>query len=842
MNRFTTTCIALLLTLAVLTPATSQTFSVDAYQRFLDENKDLKHEGLETMHDAGRFAAGASARFGDAQYADSIDRVYTLTSYEKELIDRHGFMVTERLAYPSFGDALHNVFINDLPVFVSTDAILHALHKSYDAILMDIEDDLIIPRLNDLLAGMQARLTPMAATYAGNPQALRALDDVDVYLAVSIRLLNPGSTTGVGPVFGHNRGRVDEVVAMAKAEEPVSAAIFGDHVRNIDFSQLTVRGHYTDRASLSAYFQAMMWLGRTELYLSEIKGVQGGPTPEDVRHQTIVATLLAEAMDAEELRTMHGEIERILRFMIGESDNVTPANIDELLTEVGVANAAAFADDATLASFQNALATKPYAGQRILSQILYGDPMSPDKITPPSAFLLFGQRFVIDSYVTGSVVHDKVYKRMLPSSLDVLFALGNDAALHLLQPEIERYDYAKELAGLRYLIDGYDTDFWRSTMYNGWLGAIRSLNPPADRSELPGFMRTAAWWQQKMNTQLSSWAELRHDNLLYAKQSYTGGIGCSYPKGYVEPIPDFYVAVAEYAERGVEIFGELDLPAAADYFGRLKETAGTLEAIARKELAHEALNEEEIHFIETMLTRSTIGCGEIVYNGWYPSLFYGNRNNVAEQDFLVADVHTSPTDEEGNMVGWVLHVGTGRVDMAVVTCQGPEGETTAYIGPVMSYHEHVTTNFDRLTDERWSESIMETATRPSWTNLYLADRNGGMRGEPISLRTDISGVNDPAPVAGAVATRVFPNPFNGTTTISVVVPPSLAGALGTVAIYDARGARVVELLRRELPAGSYMVQWDGRNAEGTEVAEGVYFYTVTVDDVTSSGSIEMMGR
>ena len=100
---------------------------------------------------------------------------------------------------------------------------------------------------------------------------------------------------------------------------------------------------------------------------------------------------------------------------------------------------------------------------------------------------------------------------------------------------------------------------------------------------------------------------------------------------------------------------------------------------------------------------------------------------------------------------------------------------------------------------------------------------------------------DSVPAAGAVATRVFPNPFNGTTTISVVVPPSLAGALGTVAIYDARGARVVELLRRELPAGSYMVQWDGRNAEGTEVAEGVYFYTVTVDDVTSSGSIEMMG-
>ena len=57
-----------------------------------------------------------------------------------------------------------------------------------------------------------------------------------------------------------------------------------------------------------------------------------------------------------------------------------------------------------------------------------------------------------------------------------------------------------------------------------WLNSIRKLNPPKDRSALPQFMQTAAFWQEKLNTQLSSWAQLRHDNLLYAKQSYTGGV------------------------------------------------------------------------------------------------------------------------------------------------------------------------------------------------------------------------------------------------------------------------------------------------------------------------------
>ena len=183
-------------------------------------------------------------------------------------------------------------------------------------------------------------------------------------------------------------------------------------------------------------------------------------------------------------------------------------------------------------------------------------------LVPASAFLLLGQRFVIDSYVTGEVVYDKLtyqgekMMRMLPSTYDILFALGNNGAGQLLQPELNRYHYAPNLAALRYLVDSYDAGFWDGTLYNGWLNAIRALNPPADRKGLPAFMKTAAWWQQKMNTQLASWAQLRHDNLLYAKQSYTGGVGCSFPKSLVEPIPEFYDAVARFASVFVPSFME----------------------------------------------------------------------------------------------------------------------------------------------------------------------------------------------------------------------------------------------------------------------------------------------
>ncbi len=139
--------------------------------------------------------------------------------------------------------------------------------------------------------------------------------------------------------------------------------------------------------------------------------------------------------------------------------------------------------------------------------------------------MLLGQRFVIDSYVNGHVVFDEVRgsaccRRHWMCSFPSETMRPDNCSFQ----KSRRWDYGRQLAALRYLIDAYDDSFWRETIYNGWLDGIRELNPPDDRTGLPAFMQTAAWWQQKMNTQLAGWAQLRHDNLLYAKQSYTGGI------------------------------------------------------------------------------------------------------------------------------------------------------------------------------------------------------------------------------------------------------------------------------------------------------------------------------
>jgi hypothetical protein len=258
--------------------------------------------------------------------------------------------------------------------------------------------------------------------------------------------------------------------------------------------------------------------------------------------------------------------------------------------------------------------------------------MSPDSISPASAFLLFGQRFVVDSYVMSQVVYDRIKYaggqvcRLFPSSLDPLFALGNDAALQLLKPELEEYHYSYILAGLRYLFDNYSDDYWKSSLYNAWVGSIRQLNPPEDRTTLPMFMTTAAFWQEKLNTQLFSWAQLRHDNLLYAKQSYTGIPICSYPYGYVEPFPEFYQSLKTFAViaknkfQGMTFSDPVYKQKLIDYYDNFSLTMDTLRSIAEKELNNNLLTTSEINFLKKIIFEDTLGCAP-GFSGWYPKLF-----------------------------------------------------------------------------------------------------------------------------------------------------------------------------------------------------------------------------
>ncbi len=828
--------------------AQSGTLNLELYKTFLADHQDMKTQELLEMYPVSLFKSNAGIDFSGSLYADSVKLKYNLTDYEISLLEKHGFVVTERLNKGTFGEQFSDIYHKDLPVFISTDALLHPFHISYDNLLKEIEIKAIIPKLKQLLLNMNNEMEFLNQKYSGVPEIQKSLKDVDVYLTVPRKLMKINPL----PYYPENQQLVDELVNEINSYKVVSRPMFTDStVRVLDFSQFKPRAHYTDQfyPELEDYFKAMMWFGRIELYLIKPQTFSP-PSNEEVQRQTVNAVLVKELLYRNHNFVLFNQIESIIKAFVGEQDNVTVDNLDEILNDIGVTRADELLDDNKFHEFQNNLKAKSFADQKILSHILFRDPMSPDSIKPASAFLLFGQRFVIDSYITGNVVFDKItYKgmpvrRILPNALDMLFPLGNNASLQFLQEELDKYHYATNLAGLRYLVDSYDSTFWYGSIYTSWLNTIRSLNPPEDRTGLPAFMQTAAWWQEKMNTQMAAWSQLRHDNLLYAKQSYTGGIICSFPYSYVEPVPRFYYNLGKTIEVLKEKVEKIDFENetnVVEFLTFFKSVTDTLQNIADKELSNIPFSDGEISFLKRLIYNNPDHmCGAPEYLGWYPRLFYdfsGIEDYFHKKDFVVADYHTAPTDENGNFVGWVKHAGTGPIDLAFVVATLPNGKKVTFTGPVMSFHEITTGDFFRISDEEWTQTYLTQSTRPDWVNLYLADETGNSRGDGPQLLTGIQEEDAKPRIPNEyIVGRNYPNPFNPSTIITFTLPKNSDSRNTVLIIYDSNGEVVKKIIDDKLPGGTYMVRWNGTNKSGNQVSSGIYFYEIR------NGSQKFVGK
>jgi Protein of unknown function (DUF3160) len=821
-------------------------FSLEDYKQFINTHQNMTSGQLLQMHNAGLFKSDLNMNTDSVVYLDSICNKYNLTDYEKQLLKKNGFMASERLLFNSFGEAIRDIYMKDLPIYVSVDAIFHSVHRSYDQILMLAEGEILIKNMKDILTTLHNQLPQLDTLYGSNITMQQSLKDLDIYFGIAKKLL--GLNTSF--YYSSNNARSDSIMNWINTLQVPFTSLFGEQKHFIDFSQFTPRGHYAEPGNihkypdLPNYFKTMMWLGRVEIYLLP-PTYHVGANDTSAQRSVILASLVHKAAKTSSAYDAIQGFDNIIKLFVGESDNVTLFNLEELLYTTGITDPVQLTDTRKLMAFQDSLISKPFAFQRINSQILYSDPTNPDSIVPASSFMLLGQRFIIDSYITAQVVYDRIkyngvkIRRMLPSTLDVLFGLGNDAAGQLLISELDSYHYSTNLATLRYLINGYDSTFWNSSLFNIWLNGIRQLNPPAQRNMLPQFMTTAAWWQEKMNTQLGSWSELRHDNLLYAKQSYSA-ILCSFPYSYVEPFPGLYNVLKNFGVKLKEITQQLPFP--NDYFkniisqycDNLSGSCDTLSGIASKELNNISLTNQEKMFLQSMLRYNADEYYK--YDGWYYKMFidyfYAKDNyEFIKNNFIVADIHTSPTDEGGSMVGWVKHVGTGKINLGVFIVKNTDNVSIAYVGPLYGYYDYTTTNFLRLTDAEWESTYLALSFRPDWVNLYLANQQGLSRGTGGQLFTGIDNENNFAKVpADFTLLQNYPNPFNSTTLIKYSVPIGKSNNQVELIIYDIQGKVVKKLINEKLQSGNYVTRWEGINDNNVKVTSGVYFCRGRIGD------------
>ncbi len=759
-------------------------FDPSQYMQFLEQNKTLTTSQLlennapKTTYYSNRLYP---AELKTVPWFASIDSAYELTPEEQELLANNHFMVSQRLKNWDWASAFISIYSNDLPLFISSDFVLHTLHKSYDVILQTLEWQFLEPNLMDLLKSMYDSYPALYSKYSSDDRFNDALGDVDLYVSVARSLLHNSEYLPQK----HTSDKFNEIIQAVKDEQMASITLFTEtRTRNIDFSQFKPRGHYNKifytnegERTLENYFRAMMWLGRIDFLLTAPPENPWEPdwTVDELRRMQLGAILLNELLYTCGERDLLDKHEQIISYLVGPDDNMTPGELNGLTSQV-LSSPAELFDSLKFDEFTEYLNASDDYGQKIMSNFFYVDPFSSDPGKLPVSFKLLGQKFLIDSYIFSEVVYDriifneeKIY-RGLPDPLDVMAVLGNEDAMALLKDTMETYKYAYKISSLKYMVDAYDEDFWQQSLYNTWLSAIRELNPLSSSEDIPYFMKTTAWHHEKLNTQLTSWAQLRHDNILYGKQSYTGGTGCSYPLTYIEPYTDFYQRLQYFSENAADffetVFNGFDFQSKTDiikYYTRYAEIMGIFKEIAGKELSGVALNDEEIVFLKTMISQYMASGPSIT--GWFNDLFF-EPWNALNWDYTVADVHTQPTDQSGNMVGHVLHVGNGYINTGVFLAPNPTNpdQLMAYAGPVSSFHSEVTNNFYRYTDQEWEEKFIWNPgvppARPDWISEYMA----GAKGEALPEGRKLKGLlytetnTDPADIRDMDYLIVFPNP------------------------------------------------------------------------------------
>jgi len=61
-------------------------------------------------------------------------------------------------------------------------------------------------------------------------------------------------------------------------------------------------------------------------------------------------------------------------------------------------------------------------------------------------------------------------------------------------------------------------------------------------------------------------------------------------------------------------------------------------------------------------------------------------------------------------------------------------------------------------------------------------------------------------------------------------------------VYDVSGSEVKTLVSREQEAGEYGVRWDGKNFQGKEVKNGVYFLRLVVGPYKRTDKLVVIGK
>lgn len=592
-------------------------------------------------------------------------------------LEDNGFFVSYAKMQQPFGIYEVNQYCGNNN-FITTDSIVHLYHIIYLGMMEDMEQNSLKQKLMALSKNCLDNAINDYNVAKGEEKEI-LMKNAALFLC-AVDLLEAKYD---GEVPSEIRDLADKELENIKAEGTATSNITG---KEIDYSQFKVRGNYSKNENLKKYFKVNMFYSQELIHLEN-------PDKSINLEAVKQAMLISRHMLKDEASfKLWQDIYKPISFLVENTEDTTPIDIYKSISKATKDNSVeAILNENVVNAVADDIANK-----------------EAPKIKPDSGkvFAFLPQRAVVDNtWLQNLVDTDPQSKRPVVSGVDLMALLGNSLAerLTLTNEDNLKWDKFKEkYEETKAMVDARTDKEEKANIYRTWLWVLKAFNNEYGEG-YPDFMRSEKWQYKDLNTALASWAQLKHDTILYAKQfgAECGGDEPMDMRHYVEPNVNLY--------RRVKYLVGLTMDADEKYSllndeqkARLKDFDDMLEFLIKvsiEELKDETTSDEDNERLK-------------VIGGEMENIFIAFNKDESGEEFEippvdrdtanVADLQKIGPNVIDKPEGSFLEVGSGRFSTIYVVYR-LNGKYYLGSGSVMNYYEFYSDN--RLDNNEFKEML-----------------------------------------------------------------------------------------------------------------------------------------
>lgn len=649
---------------------------------------------------------------------DNLINPFQLKEFDSKLynmLGRNGFAIV-----PAEHNQLFHVYEKndyaDFPSFITTDLYLQLFHLYFDCVLRDVEEKHLDSLMIVFSSQMEAEMKTLTSSQDAEIKA--AAEFGQAWFAVASWLFShdkaPASAAKLSVPEAYKKMVMEEITKAFDAENGYSDMLeYFPSEEMFGYSLFRPRGHYTRSKVCSRYFRGMMWLQTAHF---------GTNKPSKMKQIALIANVFNQQP---KLRAIYNKVSEPITYLMGTPDNVTLIQVANQIKEMGLPIEQLLSSRKDMANLTKDIEEIAKRQMRIELKKTRGSKYVVD---------IMPQRYQPDAeaLIATTDQDSPVSLRPCPKGLDWMAVMGLPGAERILMDELKEAqkwaDFPKALTTAR---KKAATTQWEACVANQWMYTLQSLGDTA--RSLPYFMQSPQWQKKNLNTALASWAELKHDAILYAKQPMLAECGDGGPeppvvKGYVEPNVKFWEKAIALVTRMDKVLTTYSLQTgkAKAVYERIKEMAEFCRDVSKKELNGGKITDEEYNQIEIIgstvenISLELVSEDNGMLQGW--SDVVSTDKKVA----VVADVFTASGENVAIDNKCVLYEGVGPAYEIYVVVE-IDGSLYLTRGAVLSYREFTRLLSDpRMTDEEWQQELKKSPTggTPSWMKEIIAPAKG----------------------------------------------------------------------------------------------------------------------